>query len=712
MPSPYQPTGSQFGRFPFASRTSAAPAPLFYSATDEFREEDDGEEHEREVADFYALQRSRRHFGGSNLTDSSEADADASHGSPLGGSDDNGEGRRGQYTYQLGRGIRSSWKGERESTKTAPSDMKLVEERDESVAPSEASARSSKGKGRMVDVELASTVRDSFEHLQRNDIVGDAVLDMDDRPSGYRPLISPSSETTPRAPQPSTFLPRETDAETALKNPRPPSPDRESVPATVAEDTPEYPIHDPFWSSLYLICLASVFATYFLVYLHTSAPDRKHPIGDTIYSLLQSSGHLLAVYTVVSACVALLWLALLRYFVRPLAMLLVVAVPIILFSFSLYPHIASYSGAWHGDSVQDRAMRWLSFIPAISAAIWTYTVYRGRHSFGKALEILGFSGRVLAANAPLVYVGFADLATVIGWTWIWRAMFARVFLGGHLSKSKNLFIIDGSSWWLGVYFVLIYLWTLAIISGIQRATTAATVSNWYFHRLVVPAPSSQAVVQASIVHSTTTMFGTICLSTLLSLAIRLPLLILPRRLAALLSLAAYSLVPTPIATLTNPLSLTYAAIHSQPLNASARGMSHLSFVSPNSPTTMLSPKSFGSGNGMGPSLLPYRLAKLLLHATRFVMALALGFGGWVVTARQLEVVSAGVKGSLYAYVVGLLAAAIGWGVLGATEGILGGILDALVICWASEVGGKGYGEARYCREAGELFGERDNWAGA
>jgi len=64
--------------------------------------------------------------------------------------------------------------------------------------------------------------------------------------------------------------------------------------------------------------------------------------------------------------------------------------------------------------------------------------------------------------------------------------------------------------------------------------------------------------------------------------------------------------------------------------------------------------------------------------------------------------TAGVRGSLYAYVVGLIAAAIGWGVLGAMEGVLTGILDAAVVCWASEVV-RGE-EVRYCREAGWLFG--------
>lgn len=65
--------------------------------------------------------------------------------------------------------------------------------------------------------------------------------------------------------------------------------------------------------------------------------------------------------------------------------------------------------------------------------------------------------------------------------------------------------------------------------------------------------------------------------------------------------------------------------------------------------------------------------------------------------------SSGIRGSLYAYVVGLIAGAIGWGVLGAMEGVLAGVVDAAVICWATEIGSSGR-EARYCREAGLLFG--------
>jgi hypothetical protein len=282
-------------------------------------------------------------------------------------------------------------------------------------------------------------------------------------------------------------------------------------------------------------------------------------------------------------------------------------------------------------------------------------------------------------------------------------MFTRVFLGGHYSNNSKLFVIDVGTWWLGVFFVLMYLWTLAVGSGVQRAATAATVSQWYFHRLATPSPTSSQIVRAALSHATITLFGTICFSTFLTVVIRLPLLVLPRSVINILNLFTYSFVPTSIAALTNPLTLTYAAIHSQPLASSAQGITQMTFLSPSLPTTSLTPR-FSSRNRNTAPLLPYRLAKLFLHATRAIMAFALGFGGWVSTARTLVIDGRnGHNGSLYAYVVGLIAGAIGWAVLGAMEGVLAGVVDAGVICWGSE--SREGGGGGYCLEAGWLFGD-------
>ena len=527
----------------------------------------------------------------------------------------------------------------------------------------------------------------------------------DSSPPAFQKFKTPSNPTR-------FSLRREPTYDSELDASRPPSSVDTNLNLAPAEPTPsdgEIFKHDAFFAWIYLIALASMLATFILVYLHTYTPSGKQPPwGDTIYTTLTASFHLLAVDTLVAVVVSLVWLAALRSFVRPLVTLIFIAVPVVLFSFSLYPFISSFEGRTGGQSFQDRVMRWSAIVPGIGAGVWIYLAWKGRHSVRKAIDILDFASRILTANSALILVGMASLAAVVLWTWAWLAMFTRVFLGGGFSPKLARFIISASSWWLGVYFVLMYIWTISIISGVQRGTTAATVSQWYFHRNVVPAPSSREVVSAALNHSVTTIFGSISLSSLLALAVRLPLLVLPRRLANIISMFAYSFIPTPIATLTNPLTLTYAAIHSQTLAMSSRGLSTMYFLSPQMPTTTLTPRSFSSKRSTHSPLLPYRLAKLILHATRFIMATGLGFAGWVITARQLQVKvpeGPGFKGSAYAYVVGLVASFIGWGILGAMEGILSGIVDAVVICYGSEKrmasGGGGY-----CMEAAALFGGR------
>lgn len=89
------------------------------------------------------------------------------------------------------------------------------------------------------------------------------------------------------------------------------------------------------------------------------------------------------------------------------------------------------------------------------------------------------------------------------------------------------------------------------------------------------------------------------------------------------------------------------------------------------------------------------------------MATGLGFAGWVITAKQLQLSldGIGIRGSAYAYVVGLIASFIGYSVMGAMEGVLGGIVDAVLICYGSERRME-TGHGRYCLEAAYLFGER------
>ena len=700
-PNPYQSTASQNSGFPFASRFGQQQAPLFYSAADEFREENDEEEHEREIADYYALQKSRRQLGGSELKESSEADPDES----LEETTSSTEYTSSRITRP--RGIRSSWKGGASDSRIRQKPPMSTTVEDD--LEDERSESTSNGKGKMVEIGLGDTLRSEVDDDPPDDFIED--------PPSIQQLRKPIRlhDEDDRDPPLMGMGDEDDDDHALLGQSHAPSSLPDDLVPQIVQPVSDPPRHDVFWGHIYLLSLAAMFATWFLVYLHTEPPGLQKPIGDTVYTTLHASFHLLAIYTIVSIFVSLFWLAALRSYVRYLVYGILVAVPVILYAFSLYPFISSFTGTWHGDSLQDTVMRYASLAPALIATLWILAVIRGRLVMQKAISILEFATRILGANPALLIAGFVVLGTVVGFTWVWLSMFTRVFLGGHQSTRSAIgrFIIDASTWWLGVYFILVYLWSIAIIFGLQRTITSATVSQWYFHRLTQPAPTSQTVVRTALTHSLTTLFGTIALATGLSLLVRLPLLLLPRRLTMLLGIAMYSLIPTPIAILINPLTLTYAAIHSQPLAISARGLMQMHFLAPTDATTSLHPNTFNTrraGDGWSKDtspLMPYRLSKLLLHATRFIMSLALGFGGWVSTARSLKLAGAGFRGSLYAYVVGLIAGAIGWGILGAMEGVLACIVDAAVVCWGSEVGSSGRGEARYCREAGWLFSEDD-----
>ncbi|KAF4983298.1 hypothetical protein FDECE_17329 [Fusarium decemcellulare] len=696
--NPYQQTGggSRFGQLAFASRISAAQdAPLFHSALDDFREEDDEEERDREAADLFALQRSRRVAAASKLADSVESDAHS-----RGSLEDSASHENHPYRDMgMRRGIRSSWNGTRSAHRPGLARDALVEEAEDDPRSStdRDSDQGTDGKGKMVDVGLESQ-EDPDEDPPASLLGGETPRDSS--PPAFQQFKGAETERTP-------FIARRgSTAETDLSSMRRDGPpEEEHVQRTIQFVEGEIFRHDPFFAWIFLISLAGLLSTFFLVWLHTA--PRKSPVGDTIYTTLQKSFHMLAVDTVVAVLVSFVWLAALRSFVRPLVTVILVAVPVILFSFSLYSFVSSFKGRTHGMSFQDSVMRWASIIPAISCLLWIWLVVRGRRAIQQAIEILQFSSRILAQNSALLLVGFGCLALIVVWTWAWLAMFTRVFMGGYFSKSLVRFVIRFSSWWIGAAFIFLYMWTVSVINAVHRGTTAATVSQWYFHRNAGPPTSSKEIVSAALNHALTTIFGSICQSTLLSLLIRAPLIFLPRKLGAAVSNIASFWIPTPVVALMNPLTITYSAIHSQNLATSARGLDQMELVSPAIPTTTLTPRVLrhrGQPNG----LLPYRLAKLLLVSTRLIMATALGFAGWVITAKQLRIQvpeGAGYRGSAYAYVVGLMATFIGYSVMGAMEGILSGIVDAVLICYGSERRME-RGHGRFCLEAAYLFGER------
>lgn len=215
--NPYQPTSSQLSGFPFASRANPQQAPLFFSATDEFREENDEEEHEREIADFYALQKSRRHLGESDLKESSEPGSESS----VNGNDHDDDREGG---YGRGGGIRSSWRGGVTSGRGRGPHMEDLTESPELPAYDTRSTTSGASRSKMSDIRLEDTMRSEPDDEPPEDLMQDPPVQR------FRTSIHHSNDRG------------------GLLGDYPPSePEHESIPDVVPQPSSERPKHDAFW---------------------------------------------------------------------------------------------------------------------------------------------------------------------------------------------------------------------------------------------------------------------------------------------------------------------------------------------------------------------------------------------------------------------------------------------------------------------------------
>ncbi|KAK6534247.1 hypothetical protein TWF281_005577 [Arthrobotrys megalospora] len=642
----------------------ASNAPLFFSAADY---PTDDREHDQEVSAIYALQKSRR-----NLYYSTDQDEEERNDSDAGSVND---------------GIRSSWNP------------------GHSAHSSSSDATETGGGNNLVDVSLgeAELRREGHEGTLLNsagrvDSYSEASREVED------PIHPPIQKFRPQSVKQtgpffdSTGRPYadQNDEEAQHTSQRPPNPanpfgDRENqddtpsdvIPQPVDQNPLAPPLHDRIWAKFYGMSMACMFATAFVVWLHNEEPSGL-PIGDSIYTVLKRAMPLLAVDTLVTICVAFVWMLCLKYFIKPLLYLLVISVPAVMIALTIYPLVTSLKGPWKGNSFQDHVMRLTSLLPLCLAIFWVYLLYRGRQALHKATSILQLALTIFVENPALLLCGLFVLITTIAFSWIWLFLVIRVFLNGKSTMIGGVPVwqMDGSGWILGSFFVVVYLWTLNILSNLQRITISATVSHWYFYRKSTGTFSPAATFSAATHHALTTMFGTVCFSSFVTLMIRLPLLVLPSRIASFAHLLCFNIVASPIAALSDPLAVTYGSIHSLPLVHASRQINQMKLVS----------IAAGAGAKDNHTRNAYRLAKMLLHAARWMTALALGLGAWIRTAHITN------GGSLYGYVVGLLAGTIGWTILGTAERSLANIVDACLICAASD-----NSNGRYCQEAQMAF---------
>lgn len=77
---------------------------------------------------------------------------------------------------------------------------------------------------------------------------------------------------------------------------------------------------------------------------------------------------------------------------------------------------------------------------------------------------------------------------------------------------------EPSSRWLIAYFVLVFSWTTAVFSYVERSMISGVVCEWYFSRRPQSATTQSNAVQ-SLKRSVTYSFGSICLAAMLLTAV-------------------------------------------------------------------------------------------------------------------------------------------------------------------------------------------------
>jgi len=393
----------------------ASEAPLFYSATDKFIDEDD---HNRERD---TLKASRRNFGAIfGLGVHEEQEEGQESGDSFLNEGESQEEEREDIT-----GLAASWKPSASMFRGMgfQQSRRMQESMDESETSESGQSDSTTRPIRSELLGQQSMADGDGEYFYNP---GDMEMSTDQPPDDLH------IETPFIPPQPSTGL-RETPPAPILQGgARQPN---DSLPRPVTAPPVTMFSHDSTWAAFYALSMAGMFASALVIWLGTEAPINTLPLRDTIYSALRSAFPLLISDTILAVGISILWLILMKHALQPFIYLLLFTVPIAMFTLFLVPLIQSYRGQWDGNTLQDKAMRWGSIGPALIGVWWTYKMWKERQSLHRAVSIIALSGKIVRENPGIVAFSFWVLAGFIAFTFVWVLMFTRVFLRGNTEGS-------------------------------------------------------------------------------------------------------------------------------------------------------------------------------------------------------------------------------------------------------------------------------------
>jgi hypothetical protein len=200
----------------------------------------------------------------------------------------------------------------------------------------------------------------------------------------------------------------------------------------------------------------------------------------------------LSLLSLVAGITTLAYLLSIRNGVRHLVGAALVVGPLILVACGVTAWAGSFGNAGaERDKGWKTGVRWFGTLCFLAAYLLARTGLQKRKSVARTIKVLELASTIIISNPPLVLLCLAIsvISTIL------TVPFLFIF-AGILSSWRYLGSWLGASW--GSLAVLgVYLWTLAILRGLQRVTVAGVVGAWYFERHDPSYPAPFEVTKAA-----------------------------------------------------------------------------------------------------------------------------------------------------------------------------------------------------------------------
>uniref|UniRef100_V5EG28 Protein PNS1 n=1 Tax=Kalmanozyma brasiliensis (strain GHG001) TaxID=1365824 RepID=V5EG28_KALBG len=131
--------------------------------------------------------------------------------------------------------------------------------------------------------------------------------------------------------------------------------------------------------------------------------------------------------------------------------------------------------AWSGGGWSTTGLRVISIVPLALAVIFARMVWQRRKALSRSIAVLELSCNVVLQHPALLVLALASLGAFALITVPFLFLFTRLFLVGHFGRQVG----DTMEWetdtkaaWLAWATLCAWLWTWAVLRGVQRVTVA------------------------------------------------------------------------------------------------------------------------------------------------------------------------------------------------------------------------------------------------